>query len=211
MLGFSPLTVQSPARLLCITMWDLTVEQAGEMLGACETAVPEESLPVTQELQITCNLSGYKKGKVLGQSPHTHIAGMSVYMYICICMYICAQHTYIYHNIYMIYGYNLSDFFQLLLLTSSVRTVSLHPAEEREALPPSLSLSPRPLHTLLGKKEKAFRTPVKGRGSAVFLSTCPSFGEAPSHFFISEHSVSKSSLQYIIKANFVSSIDHMTG
>lgn len=111
----------------------------------------------------------------------------------------------------MIYGYNLSDFFQLLLLTSSVRTVSLHPAEECEVLPPSLSLSPRPLHTLLGKKEKAFRTPVKGRGSAVFLFTCPSFGEAPSHFFISEHSVSKSSLQYIIKANFVSSIDHMTG
>lgn len=98
------------------------------MPGACETAVPEESLPVTQELQITCNLSYYKKGKGLGHPPHTHIAGMSVYMYTCICMYICA-HTHIYHNIYMIYGFNLSDFF--LAVASNVLSKSGFPAPSR--------------------------------------------------------------------------------
>lgn len=101
MLGFSPLTVQSPARLLCITMWDLTVEQAGEMLGACETAVPEESLPVTQELQITCNLSGYKKGKVLGQPPpHTHSGYECIYVHLHMYVYMCTTHIYISQYLY---------------------------------------------------------------------------------------------------------------
>lgn len=59
MLGFSPLTVQSPDRLVCITMWDLTMEQAGKVPGACETAVPEDSLPVIREL----HLSGSRRVK----------------------------------------------------------------------------------------------------------------------------------------------------
>lgn len=95
MLGSSPLTVQSPVRLLCITMWDLTVEQAGKMPGACETAVPEESLSVTQELQITCNLSYYKKGKGLGHPPpHTHSGYECIYVHLHMYVYMCT-HIYI--------------------------------------------------------------------------------------------------------------------
>lgn len=163
MLGFSPLTEQSPARLLCITMWDLTMEKARKVPGACGTAVPEDSLPVTRELQITCNLSGYKKGKVLDQThTHTYSGYACIYVYLHMYVYMC---THIYITIF-IWFMVLTWVIFFLTVASNVLSKSGFPAPSRGMWVfafISFPLSPSPSYAPWQEGE-SIQKPSEGKG-----------------------------------------------